>query len=225
MKTIYSIYKFVNLINNKVYIGYTSNWANRLLEHQNRYAKQDTAFYYAIRKHGWNNFAYEVIYQSLDKAHTHKIMEEYFIREYDSHIDEGHGYNMSYGGDGNNGYCAETRFKMGSANRGKTRGPHSDDTKQKIGLANSIKKRTIEEKQHLSNINLGKKQSLETILKHSKSYIVISPEGKSTTIVNLSQFCRDNNLNQGAMAAIARGKLTQHKGWVCHLSTKKLGDG
>jgi hypothetical protein len=29
-------------------------------------------------------------------------MEEFFIHEYNTHVDCGHGYNMSYGGDGGN---------------------------------------------------------------------------------------------------------------------------
>jgi group I intron endonuclease len=214
MRIIHSIYQFVNQNNNKVYIGYTSDWNRRLQDHQKRYLTIDTAFYHALRKHGWESFTYEVIYQSLDKEHTHKVMEEHFIREYNSHIDNGHGYNMSYGGDGNNGYSAATRYKMGSSNRGKKR-PLSEETKQKIGIANSRQRRTEEQKEHLRNVNLGKKQSVETVLKHSKSYIVTSPDGVSTPIVNLNQFCKDNNLNQGAMAAIARGKPTKHKGWTC----------
>jgi len=218
MRIIHSIYRFVNQNNNKVYIGYTSNWTSRLRDHQTRFANIDTAFYHAIRKYGWDNFTYEVIYQSLDKDHTHKVMEEYFIREYNSHIDDGHGYNMSYGGDGNNGYCAATLYKMGSANRGKKRGPRTEETKQKIGLANSKKTRTEEEKRHLRNINLGKKQSEETVLKHSKSYTVTSPGGETFNIVNLNRFCKEQGLNQGAMAAIARGKLNQHKGWSCQFN-------
>lgn len=222
MRIIHSIYRFVNQNNNKVYIGYTSNWDSRLRDHQTRYSKLNTAFYHAIRKHGWDNFTYEVIYQSLDKEHTHNIMEEYFIREYNSHVDSGHGYNMSYGGDGNNGYCAETLYKMGSANRGKKRGPRTEETKQKIGFANSQKTRTEEEKQHLRNVNLGKKQSEKTVLKHSKSYTVVSPNGETLDIVNLNRFCKEHNLNQGAMAAIARGKLKHHKGWSCQFSLETI---
>lgn len=220
MRIIHSIYRFVNQNNNKVYIGYTSNWDSRLRDHQTRYSKLNTAFYHAIRKHGWNNFTYDIIYQSLDKEHTHSVMEEYFIREYNSHVDNGHGYNMSYGGDGNNGYCAATLYKLGSANRGKKRGPRTEETKQKIGFANSQKTRTEEEKQHLRNVNLGKKQSEETILKHSKSYTVTSPEGVTFNIVNLSRFCKEHNLNGCIMGRMARGQINQqhHKGWSCSFS-------
>lgn len=215
MKIIHTIYKFVNLYNNRIYIGYTSNWQNRLKNHQSRYQTINTAFYHAIRKYGWDMFSHEIIYQSLDKEHTLNEMEGYFIREYNSHIDDGHGYNMSYGGEGNKNYCIETRYKLGSANRGKTLKPRSEETKRKIGIANSKKKRTDAEKQHLRDINLGKKQSEECVLKRSKQYVVTNPNGESIVVHNLNKFCKENDLNQGAMSAIARGVLSKHKGWSC----------
>lgn len=186
--------------------------------HRSRYPKATTAFAYAIRKYGWENFASEVIYQSLDQDHCHNVMEEHFIREYRSHVDEGCGYNQSYGGDGQRGYDAHTRWKLGSANRGKKRGPTPEETKQKIGEANSKKRRTEAEKQHLREVNLGKKQSEESCIKRSKSYRVFDPVGQVFDIVNLSRFCKDNGLNQGAMAAIARGEKPTYKGWRCEFT-------
>lgn len=212
---IHSIYKFVNQINGKVYIGYTIHPERRLYEHKNKSKFFSSAFYDAINKYGWNNFTFEIIYQSLDGEHCLNTMEEYFIKKYQSHVNEGLGYNMTYGGDGQKNPTPETRWKIGSANRGKIRGPQSEETKRKIGSANSQKKRTPEEKEHLRQINLGKKASQKTILKRSKSYIVISPSGESLCIKNLNKFCKENNLNQGAMAAIARGKPAKHKGWFC----------
>jgi group I intron endonuclease len=215
---VHSIYKFVNKINGKVYIGYTNNVNGRIRSHRFSSKKVHTAFYAAIKKYGWNNFSFELIYQSLDEEHCHGTMEEYFIREYKSHVDDGFGYNMTYGGDGQKNPSKEIRWKIGTANRGKIRGPCKEETKRKIGLANSKKKRTPEEKEHLRQINLGRKQSVETVLKRSKSYIVTDPFGQKQNVINLTKFCKENNLNQGAMAAIARGKAKQHKGWSCLFS-------
>lgn len=212
---IHSIYKFTNNINGKVYIGYTKDIKSRCYYHKRNSQLLKSAFYDAIKKYGWDNFTFEVIYQSLDGNYCHNIMEEYFIREYNSHIDQGFGYNLTYGGDGQRSPSDEIRYKIGSANRGKKRGPTPESVKIKIGLANSQKRRTDEEKEHLRQLNLGKKQSEDTILKRSKSYIVTNPYGESITIQNLNRFCKENNLNQGAMAAIARGKPTTHKGWNC----------
>lgn len=109
---IYSIYKATNIINGKSYIGFDACWPTRQKDHQRIYNKKNNKFYAALRKHGWDNFEWTVLYQSLDKEHTHKVMEEYFIREYNTHCDTGHGYNMSFGGDGGN-RSIETKRKMG----------------------------------------------------------------------------------------------------------------
>jgi group I intron endonuclease len=216
--SVYSIYKITNIINKKVYIGFTSKSIdNRFNTHIDRITNPKTALNYAMVKYGVNNFTIEAIYQSLDKQHTKNVMESHFITEYQSHVDNGQGYNMSYGGDGVINPCQLTRYKQGSANRGKKLGPRSVTTKKLIGLANSKKARTQAEKDHLRKINTGKKQSANTKLKHSKEWLVVSPNGDQQRLHNLTQFCRDNNLNQGAMASVGRGTKPSYKGWSCTL--------
>jgi group I intron endonuclease len=203
---IYSIYKITNTVNNKIYIGFTSKSVdNRFNDHINRINKPEQAIHYAMAKYGINNFIIESIYQSLDKQHTKNVMEGYFIKEYQSHVDLGHGYNMSDGGDGVVNPSKTTRHKQGSANRGKKRGPPSDSTRALIGIANSKKTRTQAEKDHLSKINTGKKQSVESRLKRSKEWLVTSPSGELFNIINLSQFCRDKNLDRGLTVANCHG--------------------
>jgi group I intron endonuclease len=230
---IYTIYKAYNTINGKSYIGFDSSWPNRMKDHGNRCMTMDSAFYSAIRKHGWMNFVWTVLYQSKDKDHTKNIMEEYFIRDYNSHVND-NGYNMTYGGDGVSGQSDETKWKQGSSNRGKIKGPMSDETKQKIGLANSQKKRTEAEKEHLRQLNIGKKQSDETKLKKSlvlkgrKSnpqavralvekisldWIVTTPNGQTLEVRNLAKFCIENDLNYKKMQSVGNGKYKQHKGY------------
>jgi group I intron endonuclease len=49
----------------------------------------------------------------------------------------------------------------------------------------------------------------------AKAYIVTSPIGERFTIVNLSEFCRDNDLHRTGMVLVANGKRTHYKGWKC----------
>lgn len=95
---IYSIYKFVNKKNGKIYIGFTNNFSLRKINHKNAAKNPNSIFYKAMRKHGFENFDFEVIYQSKEKEHTKKIMEQHFIDEYNSMIP--HGYNTCRGGGG-----------------------------------------------------------------------------------------------------------------------------
>lgn len=97
---IYSIYKATNKVNGKVYIGFDSNWPKRRISHKCASKTKNTKFYYAIRKHGWDSFVWEVIYQSQDHDHTLTVMEPLFIYEHNSMSD---GYNTTVGGEGVSG--------------------------------------------------------------------------------------------------------------------------
>ena len=107
--TIYSIYRVSNSINKKVYIGFTSNFPVRILTHQKRLHLYNFKFYSAIKKHGWDNFVWEEIYQSTDREHTLNIMEPYFITEYNSYCG---GYNSTLGGEGGNGRIIQDKTRL-----------------------------------------------------------------------------------------------------------------
>lgn len=119
---IYSIYKAVNQINGKVYIGFDSNWPNRKKRHlKDASSKKSVAyndiFHRAIRKYGQENFVWEVLYQSLDGKNCKDVMENYFIVENHSFInfENSKGYNMTLGGDGVLGLkkSKESKLKTG----------------------------------------------------------------------------------------------------------------
>lgn len=141
---IYSIYKVTNKINGKIYIGFDSNWPNRKHCHKKRSTEQKynkVKFYNALRKYGWDNFEWEVIYQSLDSTHCKDVMENYFILQYRTYIgfNDCNGYNMTLGGEGSIGVIVSdvTRQKLSKANTGHI---VSEETKRKIGLKNKGRK-------------------------------------------------------------------------------------
>jgi hypothetical protein len=100
---IYSIYRVTNNINRKVYIGFTSTTlSGRRADHKFNALRQKeiNKFYNAIRKYGWDNFSWDIIYQamepvSMNDSHTLTVMENHFIDEYDSIKN---GYNTLPGG-------------------------------------------------------------------------------------------------------------------------------
>jgi group I intron endonuclease len=111
---IYSIYKIVNSVNGKVYIGYTKNFDKRLNEHKQDSKRFNTKFYKAIKKYGWNNFTHTILCQSLCETHI-KELEVYFISEHNSYKK---GYNSTLGGEGNNTSVSEATRKKQSISRG-----------------------------------------------------------------------------------------------------------
>lgn len=212
---IYSIYRATNIINGKSYIGYTENFENRLKAHiKNAEKGVKSVFYNAIRKYGCNSFLWEIIYQSKDKNHSKQEMECFFIKEYNSHVDTGYGYNMTYGGDGSNGLPAASRLKMGWS-RNLILGPAPPERGVAISKAKKAQNLKIsdEQKEAIRRKLLGSKMTESCIRKKSKDYEAISPDGEIFNFYNLNRFCKEKGLNQGAMAQVSLGKVKQHKGW------------
>lgn len=100
------IYKITNKINNKVYIGLTTQtvekrWEQHLQAAFNEnHPDSQTVFKKAIRKYGSNNFIVEVI-DEANNLEDLKKLEQYWIKYYNSYIgwDNCQGYNSTYGGD------------------------------------------------------------------------------------------------------------------------------
>ena len=187
---IYSIYKATNKINGKSYIGFTSNFANRKYRHKHYSLtkKIDNYFYNSIRKYGWSNFNWQIIYQSKDVNHCKNIMENFFIREYKTFVgfSDCFGYNTTLGGDGTLGYCEAK----------------SQNHRNNISRALKGKKKS---KEHILLASFAR----------SKQYKMLSPAGKIIEIKNMSDFCRKNNLNQGCMIGVFLGRYgyKSHKGY------------
>ena len=89
------IYKITNKINNKCYIGQTSDYKRRFQQHKMKgYGNENNKLlYYAFDKYGIDNFTFEII---EDKTPLYNEREKYWIKYYDSFEN---GYNMTEGGD------------------------------------------------------------------------------------------------------------------------------
>lgn len=98
------IYKIENLVNNKIYIGLTRGalevrWKSHLASARAQHKKK-SALHSAIGKYGKENFSMEVIDDSAKTIEELINLEKQYIKEYDSFISGGKGYNMTFGGDG-----------------------------------------------------------------------------------------------------------------------------
>lgn len=49
---------------------------------------------------------------------------------------------------------------------------------------------------------------------HARPFKVIAPNGELIEGVNLREFCRYNELNQGAMSSVIAGRVRHHKGYT-----------
>lgn len=179
------IYVITNLINNKEYVGKSKQVEKRMME------PHFTPFDLGkdIKEYGKNNFQYRVlIYCELWELDR---LETAFIKFRHSHVSEG-GYNISTGGyahtgapvsqqtrekigKANSNPSDETRWKIGSANRGI---PLTEERKLKISLATKGVPKSEETKQRMSDsgqerkekvfIDLKKKMPLRSIMEYAK---------------------------------------------------------
>lgn len=96
------IYKITNLINNKCYIGKSSNIEERWKYHKNNInniKEYDKPLYRAFRKYGISNFSFDIIENILENYNeTSDERERYWIKYYNSYGNNG--YNGTLGGDG-----------------------------------------------------------------------------------------------------------------------------
>lgn len=115
---IYSIYRVTNIINNKLYIGFTSQpLTQRKYQHKSssKYLRRNNKFHNAIKKYGYDNFFWEIIYQSKDYEHCLHEMEPFFIKECNSY---NNGYNSTSGGEGTNNISEESRYRISLGRKG-----------------------------------------------------------------------------------------------------------
>lgn len=150
---IYSIYKLVNRINGKVYIGFTKNIKRRLSEHKS--AKDNTRLHNAINKYGFDNFTFEIICQTKDGHYCKNILENHFINMFDSF---NNGYNLTLGGEGIIG------FKHSEMSKNKMSKPKTDSHKQKLKISRN---------KRIDKPMLGKKHSFE-----ARKQMSLSKKGK-----------------------------------------------
>ena len=109
------IYKITNKLNNKCYIGKSSNIEERWKYHKWRYQEKghpeyDKPLYRAFRKYGIENFSFEII-EELEDYSTSDEREKYWIQYYDCYGNN-KGYNATIGGDGGV-TCENPRDKFG----------------------------------------------------------------------------------------------------------------
>lgn len=98
------MYKFTCLLNQKSYIGQSIDIIKRFNEHKNNHlnpnvGNYDCLFYRALRKHGFENFLFEVIdsNEAFDSKQLNSL-EIYYIGKYETY---GKGYNSTRGGEDN----------------------------------------------------------------------------------------------------------------------------
>ena len=129
------LYVVTNLVNEKQYVGITLDLARRRREHISGHGSR--IVYQAIQKYGVENIHFEPWYEGDEE--WIKTMEYRTILALNTFAPSG--YNLTFGGEGTLGWkpSKAIREKMSEAHKGRTYGPHSDETRRKISEARAGK--------------------------------------------------------------------------------------
>ena len=165
------IYKYTSP-SGKSYIGQTTSSIKRKSKHRRESRFLKTKFAAAIRKYGFENFKYEILFQSEQLTNPQELKELLNIKEiefislYDS---INNGYNLSIGGKGCLGYKHTEEWKEAASKR-------MLGNQYSLGFTKSE-----EERKHLSEKMTGHFVSEETKEKignkNSKAIIQIDKSG------------------------------------------------
>lgn len=178
----YTIYRIINELDKRSYVGYTVQTARERFVRHKHSAKNgsQTHLHRAMRVYGVENFSFDVLCWGDDKESGLRFAEPLMIDIFKPE------YNMTKGGDGSlgrvvshetreklrknaTGYkrSTESRANQSMRTRGIPRGPHSEERKINISLAKKRQNRTatLETRKKLSDSRRGRKFSLEIIEK------------------------------------------------------------
>lgn len=207
----YSVYRHINKINGKQYIGITKQNPNdRWGQNGRNYKNKCPYFWNAIVKYGWENFEHEVIFTDLSKDEACD-MEIRLIRENKTQ-DKKYGYNILSGGTAPT-LPEEVRHKMSKSMIGNKNGlghPCSDEKRKKIGDALRGRKFSEERKQKLRKpksvtyaCSEEKRQHIIAAKKDKKPVICMET---GQTYPSIHECARQMNLAATNICAVLRGR-------------------
>lgn len=167
------IYTITCLVNNKVYVGRAVDFAKRKVRHFYKLKKGNHDNLHLQRsydKYGKENFLIEILEEYEEEFLL--SMENWWANVLNSH-NRDFGYNIRGTGiDNHYKFSAETIERMSKAKKGKKGVSHTEESKLKIGNArrgkpgnSKGKKRSEETKEKLRVANTGKKHTEEAIEK------------------------------------------------------------
>ena len=181
------IYRHINKINNKSYIGLTKQEPTKRWQNGLGYNLTQPLFFNAIKKYGWENFDHEILESNISSFEEAASREIFWIDTFHTWVKDPNclGYNLTRGGEGTPGHIVseETRQKISKANTGRKRSEdfkqnlskrlsgagnpfygcsHTNETKQKIRSAAKGRIVSDDTKRKISKSSKGKVVSIET---------------------------------------------------------------
>ena len=167
------IYKITNLIDDKVYIGQTTNYRKRKtthFAHLRRNAHCNEHLQRAFNKYGEENFAIEIIKEC--GANDLDYWEIYFINKFKA-CDKRYGYNLIDGGQKYRHHTKEVRAKISKRLKGK---PFTKEHKNNLAKANHLRVISQEQQDEMTRKMRETKLKMEIGCGEKNGNAIISDE-------------------------------------------------
>jgi hypothetical protein len=165
--------------------------------------------YYNLRKHKWGHW-------STDLDSNKKVADRVSEHQRKLVLDGTH-------------FLLSEKHPCKISSKNGTHPWQSEDHKEKT---RQIQYDRVAKNQHpFSNPELSKKTNKERIKNKTHNFLsnnrksvderrchtweILFPDGKTVVIKNLKSFCKEHNLNQGAMNQVGLGRKKDHKGFTC----------
>lgn len=200
---IIGIYKIINKINDKYYVGSSNDILGRWRSHNshlNRNIHRNIYLQREWKKYGKNNFNFQIIENVLDKLLLETVEQKYLDK---SKIDGKYKcYNLSF---------IANRIEMTDEVCKKISNHH----KGKRLSAETRLKMSISRQKRKDKPMLGKRHKIETRIKMSKSDIFsfVNIKTNETFIGTCFNFRNRYNLNPSSVCALVKGRMKTLYGW------------
>lgn len=215
------IYEIINLINNKSYIGSSSDISRRFLSHQSKLKNlihPNTHLQNAWNKYGENAFEFRILEACKKDELLEKEQEWLDFYRFNNLWDLLYNIRIIVSSNLGISFSEESRKRISKAQKGKI---ISDSTREKMSKAAIGRKKPQGFQDGIKNHRYGTKLSPEKkekfllagIANKVKTFKFTNPSGQIIEITNLSKFCREYNLSSGHMCHVYHGKRNHHKGW------------
>jgi len=206
------VYLLTNMVNGKRYVGQTTKGLDK---RWTRYcwpseATKRMPIVHAIRKYGMVNFERRVLEICASQEHLDD-REKHWANDLNAFSPNG--YNLRAGA-GRGSVSEETRNKLRILNLGRKA---SKDARHRMSVSHLGNKMSKATKEKLSARWKGKRPcklaQVNSIKANTKTYHLIDPFGRGTTVENMREHCRRFNLSPFKMCEVYKGRANHHRGW------------
>lgn len=208
----YIVYKHTSP-SGKVYIGITCQKPEARWGRDGAGYKHSPHFLEAIKKYGWNAFQHDILAEGLTKKEA-CAMEVRLIAEYGS-ANPDKGYNADLGGSTGPKHSAETKRRIGNANKARVWTP---EARQKISAYKLAHPTSPETARKIGDANRGRKHRQESIEKIRKAQLKRPVRNLTTgeTFASVMDAARSLGLEASKIVKVCKGKRGAHGGyrWV-----------